>query len=157
MDKKRSKGSWVMLLVISIFLTTAVFGAPLSADEGSPLADAPYAPGRIVVRFKEDLRSAYVAQMHASQGATVVAEISQIGVQVLSVPEEKLGALIAAYQADPRVEYAEPDYIAEVTYEPNDPYYLDDTQWGPQKIEAPLAWDLSTGAQRRHSCYRLRC
>jgi thermitase len=145
MDKKRSKASLILLLVISIFLTTAVYGAPLSADEGSPLANAPYVPGQIVVKFKEGLRSAYVAQMHASQGATVVAEIPQIGVQVLSVPEEKLGALIAAYQADPRVEYAEPDYIAQPAYEPNDPYYGDGTQWGPQKIQAPLAWNLSTG------------
>jgi thermitase len=145
MDKKRSKALLILLLVISIFLITAVYGTPLSADEGSPLADAPYAPGRIVVKFKEDLRSAYVAQLHTSQGATVVAEIPQIGVQVLSVPEEKFGTLIATYQADSRVEYAEPDYIAQPAYEPNDPYYGDGTQWGLQKIQAPLAWDLSTG------------
>jgi thermitase len=145
MDKRRSKALLALLLVISIFLTTAVYGTPLSADEGSPLADAPCVLGRIVVKFKEGLNSAYVAQLHASQRATVVGEIPQIGVQILSVPSGEVEAKIAAYTADPRVEFAEPDYIAQVAYEPNDPYYGDGTQWGPQKILAPQAWDLCTG------------
>ena len=151
MGRRINRALRIMLLVISIFLATGVYGAPVSADEGSPLAqgsplaDASYVLDRIVVKFKEGLSSAHVAQLHASQGATVVAEIPQIGAQVLSVPVGKVSALIAAYKADPRVEYAEPDYIAEVAYEPDDPYYGDGTQWGPQKIFAPQAWDLSTG------------
>jgi len=145
MDKKRSKGLLTLLLVISIFLTMAVYGAPVSANEGSIPANAPYAPDRIVVRFKKDLSPAQVAQLNASQGATVIDEIPQIGVKILNVPVGEVEAKIAAYRADPRVEFAEPDYIAQPVYEPNDPYYSDGTQWGPQKIEAPLAWDLSKG------------
>jgi thermitase len=141
----RSKALFVLLLIISILLTTAAYGTPLGADEASPLADAPYVPDRIVVKFKEGLSPAYVAQLNAGQGATVVGEIPQIGVQILSVPSGKVEAKIAAYRADPRVEYAEPDYIAQPAYEPNDPYYGDGTQWGPQKIQASLAWNLCTG------------
>ncbi|HID86348.1 MAG TPA: peptidase S8 [Anaerolineae bacterium] len=143
MDGRENQALRVLLLVISIFLTTAVYGAPASADEGS--VPAPYAPDRIVVKFKEGLNPAQVAQLHASQGATVVDEIPQIGVQILSVPPGQVEAKIAAYQADPRVEYAEPDSIAQPAYEPDDPYYSDGTQWGPQKIYAPQAWDLSKG------------
>jgi thermitase len=145
MDRMRSQALLVSLLVISILLITAVYSAPLSADEGSPLADAPYVPDRIVVKFKEGLSSAYVAQLNAGQRATIVGEIPQIGVQILSVPTGEVEAKIAAYRADPRVEYAEPDYIAQPAYEPNDPYYGDGTQWGPQKIQASLAWNLCTG------------
>lgn len=145
MDKMRSKALFVLLLIISILLTTAAYGTPLSADEGSPLADAPYVPDRIVVKLKEGISSAYMAQLHASQKAMVVGEIPQIGVQILSVPSGEVEARIAAYRADPRVEYAEPDYIAQPVYEPNDPYYGDGTQWGPQKIQASLAWNLCTG------------
>jgi len=141
---KRNTNLWAMLLVISIFLTTAVCGPPPSAAEGSPPADAPYAPDRIVVKFKEGLSSAHVAQLNASQGAAVVAEIPRIGVQILSVPPGEVEAKIAAFKANPMVEYAEPDYLAQPAYEPNDPYY-DSKQWGPQKIFAPQAWDLSTG------------
>jgi thermitase len=142
MDKRKNKALWIMLLVISIFLTTAVYGAPVSADAGSP---ASYLPDRIVVKFKEGLSSAHVAQLHASQGTTVVDEIPRIGVQILSVPPGEVEAKIAAFRADPGVEYAEPDYIAQPTYEPNDPYYGDGTQWGPQKIFAPQAWDFCKG------------
>ena len=145
MDKRGIKTVWVMLLVISIFLTTAVYGAPVSADVGSPSIDAAYVPDRIVVKFKEGLSSAQVAQINATQGTKVVAAIPQIGVQILSVPPGEVGARIAAFKVDPRVEYAEPDYIAQPTYEPNDPYYGDGTQWGPQKIFAPQAWDFCKG------------
>ena len=145
MGERRDKALLATLLVISIFLTTAVYGAPVSAAEGSPLANAAYVPDRIVVKFKEGLGSTHVAQLHASQGTTAVAEIPQIGVQILSVPAGEVEAKIAAYKADPRVEFAEPDYIAQVAYEPNDPYYGNDTQWGPQKIFASQAWGLSTG------------
>jgi thermitase len=145
MEKRGSKALAIMLLVISIFLTTAVYGAPVSADAGSPPTDVLYAPDRIVVKFKEDLKSAHVAQLNACQGTTVVAELPQIGVQILSVPPSEVEAKIAAFKADPSVEYAEPDYIAQPTYEPNDPSFSNDTQWGPQKIFAPQAWDLCTG------------
>jgi thermitase len=143
MDKRKSKALLTLLLVISIFLTTAVYGTPLSADEGSSLADAPYVPGRIVVKLKEGLSSAYVTQLHASQGTTVVGAIPQIGVQILSVPSGEIEVKIAAYRSDPRVEFAESDYIAQVAYEPND--YDSGTQWGLENIEAPLAWDFCKG------------
>jgi thermitase len=142
MGRRISKALWVTLLVISIFLTTAAYGAPVSADEGLPLA---YMPDRIVVKFKEDLKSTQVAQLHAGQGTTVVAEIPQIGVQILSVPAGEVETQVAVYGADSMVEYAEPDYIAQPVYDPNDPYYGDGTQWGPQKMFAPEAWDLCMG------------
>lgn len=145
MDRRRSEALLALLLAVSIFLTTAAHGVPLSADEGPPLADAPYVPDRIVIKFQEGLRSADMIQLHASQGAAVVDEIPQIGVQILSVPPGEVEAKIAAYKADPRVEYAEPDYIAQPAYEPNDPYYGDGTQWGPQKVFVPQAWDLCMG------------
>ena len=136
----------VTLLVISILLTTASYSAPLSANnDESPLADAPYVPDQIVVKLKEGLNSPYAAQLHTAQETTVVDEIPQIGVQILRVPPGEIEARITAYRADPRVEYAEPDYIAQPANEPNDPYYGDGAQWGLQKIFAPQAWDLSTG------------
>lgn len=46
----------------------------------------------------------------------------------------------------PEVEYAEPDFLAHaVETIPNDPDF-DLKQWGPQKIQAPKAWDIATGS-----------
>ena len=142
----KSKVLLVLLLVISIFLTTAAQGVPLSPAEGSPLADAlSCVPGRIVVKFREGVSPATIAEVHARHGAVVEEEIPQMGVQILSVPPAGVEATLAAYRAEPSVEYAELDYITQPTYEPNDPYYGDGTQWGPQRIQAPPAWDLTTG------------
>jgi serine protease len=55
-------------------------------------------------------------------------------------------------EQDPTVEYAEPDYMAGITarpvyvpvqLEPNDPYFK--YQWNFVAIQAPAAWDRSTG------------
>ena len=45
------------------------------------------------------------------------------------------------------VEWAEPWYVYEVSFEPNDPKYLDGTQWYLNIISASQAWDLSTGSE----------
>ncbi len=45
------------------------------------------------------------------------------------------------------IEWAEPWYVYKVSLEPNDPKYLDGTQWYLNKISAPQAWDLSTGSE----------
>ena len=41
------------------------------------------------------------------------------------------------------VEYAELDGVVRVCFNPNDPYWS--SQWGPQHINAPQAWDIETG------------
>ena len=58
-----------------------------------------------------------------------------------TIPVEHAVAVLAA---DPAVEYAEPDYIARAARTPNDPEYA--AQWALPKINAPAAWDVTTGA-----------
>ncbi|HID63957.1 MAG TPA: peptidase S8 [Anaerolineae bacterium] len=55
-----------------------------------------------------------------------------------------LAPVIKAFKSSPYVEYAEPNYIAHVFITPNDPYWS--SQWGMTKIEAPAAWDITTGS-----------
>ncbi len=57
-----------------------------------------------------------------------------------SIPVEHA---VAALAADAAVEYAEPDYIARPARTPNDVEYA--SQWALPKINAPAAWDVSTG------------
>ena len=42
------------------------------------------------------------------------------------------------------MEYAEPNYIADTTFVPNDPIYSD--QWGLTQIGRPSAWDVTRGS-----------
>jgi len=52
---------------------------------------------------------------------------------------------VAALSANPNIEWAEPDYIAQAVTIPDDPLYAE--QWGLSKINAPDAWDIVTGTQ----------
>jgi thermitase len=71
-------------------------------------------------------------------------EIAALGVQVIAVPAGTVEARVAAYSRNPNVEYAEPNYIAYAIGTPNDPYF--GNQWGMTKIQAPDAWDVTTGS-----------
>ncbi len=53
--------------------------------------------------------------------------------------------MVRIYKKNPNVEYAEPDFLAEVLATvPDDPYFS--SQWGLSAIQAEEAWDIETGA-----------
>lgn len=53
-------------------------------------------------------------------------------------------AIAQALSTDSNVEYAEPDYLAQAAFIPNDPHYSD--QWGLPQIQTDLAWDMTQGS-----------
>jgi beta propeller repeat protein len=68
--------------------------------------------------------------------------------QDLSVEEA-----VAKLKENPDIEYAEPNYLVEALFVPNDPYYHSqgswgqpyDDLWGLKKIQCERAWDISQG------------
>lgn len=137
---------------IMISLLAAVlllfFALPVDMLAASPLAiptaDLGSSPVEIVVRFKPGTTPWEMAMVHGRAGGRVNATIPAIGVQVVTVPARTAAARMRSYAAHPRVMYAEPNYIAEIIAEPNDPYFS--SQWGLHKVEAPAAWDITTGS-----------
>ena len=69
-----------------------------------------YAPDRVLVKFKPGTAAAQIAQAHRSASAMPIKEIPGIDVQVVQVAAGSVPAKVAAYQANPNVLYAEPDY-----------------------------------------------
>jgi subtilisin family serine protease len=65
-----------------------------------------------------------------------------------------LEATARAFEADPHVEYAQPNYRVEVNYTPNDPFLASSGSWGQaeadlwglQALGAQTAWDSARGA-----------
>ncbi|MGD2147809.1 MAG: S8 family peptidase [Anaerolineae bacterium] len=147
---KRSLPVVVAVAVMSLLFPLGSVQAA-SGDQGNPTPtidlSAPHEPDRIIVKFKPNVSQVGVASASAAVGAEVVNELPRLGAQILSVPPEELATKLAVLRSNPNVEYAEPDYIAQLAYDPDDPYYTGGTQWGPQKIQADLAWDLFTGSQ----------
>jgi subtilisin family serine protease len=54
-------------------------------------------------------------------------------------------AMVAEYERDPNVEYAEPNLVSRAYVVPNDPRY--GTQWGLKNILAAQGWDISKGSK----------
>ena len=69
----------------------------------------PFAPDRVLVKFKPGTAASVVGEAHRQAGGRKIKTISAIGVQVVAVPAGKVSAKLAAYRANPNVLYAEPD------------------------------------------------
>lgn len=134
---------------------------------------------QIIVKYKDNLdfsvpnlnASTLGAEVASAVSGNVVAEIKTINSQVLEVDKDRFEKALASLNADPRVEFAEPDYIVSIALDkpekvaspafassaqlqaasgpvesafvPNDPRLGE--LWGMDKISAQAAWDVTRG------------
>ena len=59
-------------------------------------------------------------------------------------PDQTVAEAVAHYSAQDFVEYAEPNYIEQLHWSPDDTYYP--LQWYFDKINLEATWDLDTAA-----------
>lgn len=64
-------------------------------------------------------------------------------VKVRFDPSADLGAMLHAYESDPNVQYAQPNYVHRIDFVPNDTLFAE--QWALELIRAPEAWDIQRG------------
>lgn len=85
-------------------------------------------------------------KIHQKIGSTVLKEFREIkGLQLVRIPENiSLTDAIEIYLQNENVIYAESNYLYKQQTIPNDTGYS--YQWGLQRINAPLGWDISTGS-----------
>ncbi|MCX7844442.1 MAG: S8 family peptidase [Candidatus Bipolaricaulota bacterium] len=141
----------VLALVSALLAGCARFATP-EAPTGSLEAFAPppgvpgaaHAPDQILVKFKPGVLPERAAAVHARRGGQVIHVIPGIEVHVVRIPQGRVPEMVRAYLLEELVEFAEPDYVAVAYLVPNDPGYA--YQWALPKIQAPQAWDLTTGS-----------
>lgn len=98
----------------------------------APAAPAPVA-GRFVVGF-----SGALPLGEEAFGGRIVARDQALGILVFD------GLDVAAARLDPRVRYVEPETLRSLLHlTPNDPQFS--SQYAPQDVRLPLAWDVTTG------------
>jgi serine protease len=127
-------------------------GAP--GDEDEP----PYVPGQLLVRFKSGTDPAVAQAVHEQQGARVLYGYRvPSNLYLVELPADaSMDAAMAAYRADRRVLYAQPNVRYRLNDRfPNDPWFPY-SQWPLHQpyqelfidvdIDAPEAWDLTTGS-----------
>jgi serine protease len=136
----------LVLMTGLVFLLCA--GLAFSADfkvkqrSGEQL-QSEYANNEILVKFKPTAKN--IPSIHATLGIMEIPVSMNADFQRLRIPATAtVEEMLAAYRANPDVEYAEPNYIYHAFLVPNDPYYS--YQWHMPSINVGPAWDLSTGA-----------
>jgi subtilisin family serine protease len=112
-----------------------------------------YVPGELLVKWKPGLKASVRTDAMAPLGASRVA-LYDVGVELLHVDGVAVEEALARLAQDPRVEYAEPNYLCSIDRAPNDPRYPE--QYGLNNagqngglvgadIGAERAWERYTG------------
>jgi thermitase len=131
----------VIIAVLSLLiLPLGVLAGPDSGDS----APVDHSSGEIIVKFATSASPADIAQIHRQNRGQVKQRITAIGAQVVAVGQGQVMKNVRAYSANPKVAYAEPNYLCQVIGDPDDQYF--GRQWGMSKVEAPQAWDVTTGS-----------
>src|SRR3989344_4656639 len=110
-------------------------------------AEGKYVRDELLIKFKDSVGDETKDLILKAHSLTKGKEIPQIKVQVLKVDPGKLEKTLTALNQNPNIQYAEKDYIATVAdTTPNDPSFRQGNQWAMPKIQAPAAWDITTGS-----------
>jgi len=134
-----------VLLILS-FVCLSAFAEDFQIKQARDYSQSPeYVPGEIVVKYKDGINDGQRSGLNMALGTAVLSTSQYTGISRIAVPEGKtVEEMVAAYEADPTVEYAEPNYYFHALMTPNDTYYS--YQWHMPMINMESAWDLSTGS-----------
>ena len=116
-------------------------GPPLLPATDAGLAE--HVPAQIIIGLvpKTDAR-----KIATAVNGTVLRELRELNAVLVGLPESSsIVGTIRKAQTISGVKYAEPNYVYRAFRIPNDPFFSS-KQWGPQKINAPGAWDVPTGS-----------
>ena len=133
----------IVLSVVAILLISSFPTIVLATQPSSPAPASGCSSGQILVSFEPGTSRPVAARIHRQLGGQTKATIPGIGVQVVIVSKGRAMAMAKAYSANPKVAYAEPDFMVQALGDPDDSYFAN--QWALTTIGAPQAWDVTTG------------
>ncbi|MBM6618068.1 S8 family peptidase [Bacillus suaedaesalsae] len=144
------------LVTMSLAVSLALFpllSSPVGAKEKDPekitiekvkFEKNKYKSGELIVKFKDSTATSVEATALQSVEAEVLPEGNdKSDFKVLKVKDVEKA--LKKLEKDPNVEYAEPNYIFNATWTPNDTYY-NGYQYGIKTTYTNLAWDVTRGS-----------
>jgi len=163
LERIHATGIAGLALYFALVLGSHLFlGDPVWAQDANsgPLRQMAYEPGELLVKYRKGAARAALKSTHDRMGTAVINEFEAIGIQHVKLPEGMvMEAAQHAFNANPDVVYAEPNYIYHATNQfPNDPDFLE--LWGLHNtgqtvngtsgtadidMDAPRAWQCVTG------------
>jgi len=100
--------------------------------------------GYILVKPKAGLPRAAFDRALAAHGGSVIGELDDLGIYVVSLPPSASEKAVAhALSQHPHIKFAEPDALVRGDFVPNDTYYT--SEWHLQTLDAPSAWNVANG------------
>jgi len=149
------------LAALALCLSALALVAPVGA-RAAPSRAATYRPGVVLVGFRPGVSAARQRAIRAEVGArgakVLLRGARRTALTRLRVRPSRMRAAIRALRRDPRVRYAEPDYLLHESAAPNDPSFS--LQWGSRNTgqlvngvsgtagaddRALAAWGVATG------------
>ena len=132
----------VLFLAMSVaLLQIAVDDVDYDWGNGSDNLKPEFAPGEILVKLTSDIES--IDKLNRRFEVESIERVFS-NIYKLKLPNDAdILSIIEVYEANPDVEYAEPNYIYHTCLVPNDPNYT--VQWAHQNIQSELAWDTQRG------------
>lgn len=132
-----------LLLLLTAMLVLYV----ANAQQGKQASPGEYVPNRVIVKFKAGQSAEALARFkddlkNEIQNKKTTA-LKLIDAELWEFSKGSVPEVVAKWKNDPRIKYIEPDYIVRASVMPNDPDYA--SLWGMAKIQAPAAWDITTG------------
>jgi len=140
MKGSMGKVGWTFVMVL---FCGGVSHAAMPNNSGGK--DKGYEPGELIVKYRSGGDGRKRGEFHRRHGSHKMKEFPSYAMERVKV---RAGTIVAdavrEFENDPEVEYAEPNYRVEAFSVPGDPSF---TQlWGMEKINAPAAWDTTTGS-----------
>ncbi len=132
--------------------------APIIEPTALPRPSSSRAEDQIIIKYKEGVTEEAISESLKKYNVTIIKRIDAIRYLVIHVPLGQVDAILNEMEKDNLIDIAEPDYIRQVFYTPNDPSFKH--QWGlvntgqlikgwqgkaKADIDAPSAWDITQG------------
>ncbi|CAG0982317.1 serine protease [Geobacteraceae bacterium] len=132
--------------VCSLLMVVLVSGYGYAeVKSGSNATPPPYREGELIVKYRDHVSEARRMAGHSRHGSKRKKEFRDLHMEQVKIrPGLSVEKAIREFEADGDVEYAEPNYVLKATNVPTDPKFY--STWGLTKINAPAAWDNTTGS-----------
>jgi subtilisin family serine protease len=135
----------LVMMRTCLVLLTLLLGAAAAEVGLSEKAGPEVVPGSLIIKYKAHVQPEAKKDKAKKHGLERKKEFPKFGMESVKVDPARTAEVMKRLQADPDVEYVEPNYRVKAQAAPNDTYYS--TLWGMEKIAAPTAWNRTTGSQ----------
>jgi thermitase len=141
----------ILKVLFLVIVASAAFGqrqtttpVPRGGVVGQTSTVTRLVPDQIILQHRAEINLDDDRQLLEDSGLRVLSQHRGSRMSVVRVDPARRDEVIRQLEGSGRYTFVEPDYIAEGLMIPNDPSY--GQQWHLQTIQAPTAWDKTTGS-----------